>query len=908
MRFLRLSLTGYIGIYNGLHLETIDIDLSKCKNTITIIAGPNGVGKSTICNALTVFPDNNSSFVPSMTAKKHIVLADKNNVYEINIVHPLDKNNNRGTSKITISKNGMELNPNGNVSSYKEIICNEFGIDMNFMSLSKISNRNKGLVDKTPSERKKCLAANMNTVDTYNEMYKNLNKKANYYNSYLKSMTGKIQNIGNEDLLRSNLAAYTIKYKDFKTTIDDLKRKITESSTILAMNDPENKMQIRYNELMTRIHSVNTEVDNSYRELISFKNKNIHDEFDISDIDTSISLNIKVMNNEEKEKIRLETEISSKMNLHKSLLNDIDKLQIKINELDNDIDKSILENVSLYESKLSEIETEFDKIGISDMDSISKDEIDQFIDCINLFLIYIDDLYSVSTVDQLENISMYYSSDISKLKSENLLKIDKLKEMIANSRKQIDEYKSNIKTLEILSKRPKNCSIDDCYFVSNYINETKCFRSTDIKALEKFIEVESDNIEKYNIELNNCIENDKELDNMVIILSKLRVIMTLIESNKKILSKFPISLGLIGNNSLFKFISIQNRFNDLRDLSNYKYLSNSIIEYKGYKEIYEKIKNQIVIYSNNQKIISEYRLELDSKKKELSTLEKEMNILYQNKNNSENLYLSTKNRISNLETYNRLYIKWKDLSKEKSDIEKETEAIKNNFDSSLKMIKELENLKSILAEKENSLSQLENEKKSVESKINMLDTFKQEYSIYKEKYEYIDVLRNYSSPTRDGIQRIYMSMYIDSTLSTANKILSMMFKGKYQLLEYKILEDEFKIPFIGESGLPVDDISSGSDSQVAIMSMIINIVLFDKSSDIYRIISLDEIDGTLDQYNRSIFVTVLQYILQIIRIDQMFTISHSIESALTNVDVILLSNDSEYLERFSNSNIVYTVS
>ena len=87
--------------------------------------------------------------------------------------------------------------------------------------------------------------------------------------------------------------------------------------------------------------------------------------------------------------------------------------------------------------------------------------------------------------------------------------------------------------------------------------------------------------------------------------------------------------------------------------------------------------------------------------------------------------------------------------------------------------------------------------------------------------------------------------------------------------------------------------------------MIINLVLSSISSGKYNIVSLDEIDGGLDDANRYMFVDVLQNISNILNFDQIFIISHSVESALNNVDVVLLSSDQTYVDQFGNANIIY---
>ena len=71
---------------------------------------------------------------------------------------------------------------------------------------------------------------------------------------------------------------------------------------------------------------------------------------------------------------------------------------------------------------------------------------------------------------------------------------------------------------------------------------------------------------------------------------------------------------------------------------------------------------------------------------------------------------------------------------------------------------------------------------------------------------------------------LFMQLYMTKTKELANQVLSMLFGGGYTILDFIINSNEFRIPFVGE-GLPVDDISSGSASQIAMMGMIINLVL-----------------------------------------------------------------------------------
>ena len=99
MRFLRLELSGYIGIYNGLGKSKIEIDFTKCKYNKIIIKGLNGSGKSTIEKAMNPLPDPNSFFVPGMVAKKLAIIQDGNIIYKIEYIHGVKNTGDRDTSK-----------------------------------------------------------------------------------------------------------------------------------------------------------------------------------------------------------------------------------------------------------------------------------------------------------------------------------------------------------------------------------------------------------------------------------------------------------------------------------------------------------------------------------------------------------------------------------------------------------------------------------------------------------------------------------------------------------------------------------------------------------------------------------------------------------------------------------------
>ena len=129
----------------------------------------------------------------------------KNEYHDIAYIHDVKQDGSRGITKGFIYKNGEQLNPNGNISSCKELIFNLFCLDNNFISLSQLSSEDRGLADKKPAERKKYINSILENLNVYNSMYKILSKKSSYLKSTINSINAKIASIGNKESLLNEL-------------------------------------------------------------------------------------------------------------------------------------------------------------------------------------------------------------------------------------------------------------------------------------------------------------------------------------------------------------------------------------------------------------------------------------------------------------------------------------------------------------------------------------------------------------------------------------------------------------------------------------------------------------------------------------------------------------------------------
>ena len=225
---------------------------------------------------------------------------------------------------------------------------------------------------------------------------------------------------------------------------------------------------------------------------------------------------------------------------------------------------------------------------------------------------------------------------------------------------------------------------------------------------------------------------------------------------------------------------------------------------------------------------------------------------------------------------------------QKSDLENTKNSLDNYSVEMDRLQSQLSELSTNLAGINSDIQALSSDKESINHSLIMLADYKVELAKYQDSYTKIEKLKYYSSSST-GIQTIYMQMYMNNVLSTANNLLSLLFDGEFVLQPFIINEQEFKIPCLG-SGLMHDDISSMSTAQKSMISMILSYSILNQSVSRYNIISLDEMDGSLDGSNRSFFMTLLDKLMSILRCEQCFIISHNSELISELADVIILKD------------------
>ena len=883
MRYLRAILKNYIGIYNGMGLYEIDLDFTKCQHNIVLITGRNGSGKTVTMNSINPFPDGSSSFIPDKTAEKILTLSSDGDIYNIQIISPADVKG-RKTTKAFIQKNGVELNENGNVSSYKDIIFSEFELDSNYISLSRLSGVDRGLGDKTPAERKKFTANIIDNLEVYNSMFKTLNKKSLIYKSHINTLHTKIQNIGDKATLDQRLTALQNKENELNSQIMTLNNQIVSIQAKNSIDEDEAKA---INELSERVNTLSGKVNELESRLDLFANRT---KIKRDEVATKYNTDKELLTTYTAKHSELSKSWIEKTNRLSEVSNSI--LSIEAELANTDTDSDIAERYKNSKQTVDEYVKQLNALNIPvDTDLILP--LTNYISFADKVILMIDHFMDNMTSADIEFVCRVYSRQYVEelMQSQQAIFAE-----IEATNVEIAKVQSQISLLATLENRPSNCKIDKCPFIAEALGLKKTLKTDPIKTLSKL----QDKILKLSdktTEIQNKIDYSSSMSSKK---TELDIIRSTIYENREIISVLHPNFIESFEDNLINIYS----FNDLRDhdretdglnllkLYSTEYQTAQVLEaeYKGYRE-----KIQLL---NSNKIMLE----------KLKNEQQELVISIKDIKSQVDSYKTTideiNSNIGTLSEYNSVLEQYNSVNTDyKIELDKYNEYQKK----SAKALEALSNINGYRADIErlsNELNPIMQEISRISGQLTLLDSYYLEYNEYKSSYDLIETIKKYCNPTGGGIQTLFMQIYMSKTKDTANEVLSMLFNGSYQLLDFVINENEFRIPFIGE-GLPVDDISSGSNAQISMMSMIINLVLLHQASTKFNIAQLDEIGQGLDNYNSAQFINVLFHCMNILNIEQLFLISHSTESDNTYADIIKLRGYDDYESSIKSGNVIW---
>ena len=900
MRFTHLILENYIGIYNGMGLNKIEIDLRSCQHRILIIRGENGSGKSTIFNAMTVLPDSNNVFIPGLPAMKTIELLDGDILYKMIFVHPVKQDGTRDTTKAYLYKTCFgethNLNPNGNVSSYKDILYDELGLDPNFVALSQLSTEDKGIASKKPAERKRFVNSIMSSLEVYNDIYKTLLKKSSANKALIQSISSRMGALGDPETLQKNLESIEERINLLNDKKDQSTKELMKYNAMKEIVDPDGSIQSRHQKLSADVAAATKSLYSAY------------DKLNMTVIDVHASLD-----GAREALAANETDITAKINHRTSDMQELSSVRESISDCNKQMEQKrqaiksltddesfekICDDLAISEATLKEYEDSIKSTGV-EPGSFTKSE-------------YITALETLKDIKEAV-LAFRTSSDSTDIMNE-VVELAKGSDRVpikdtTSYQAKIDAYVANaprlnefilacdrdLGRLEALGMRPINCDIDSCPFISDLIKirdsnlfEQRAQAARELSELEVCYEDAQLQIEK--IKQFNIIAN--HMNNL----------LRMVSTNGAILTKLPHGAIYTDKHTFITALMANEDFAYIDEIYKYIGIANIFDEYNAEKRVYDDLAKKRDLYLSKSSVIEQLNSEIRDLSQSLAryTAKSEnlrLDIDSVNREIDELLAVkkSLEKQVGLLESGARFYDIIMEAKQEMNKLMKQMTDI-SHYDEQMSRIS------GQVVEITNQLAPLYKERDKVMHAIDTIEDYKRDLAVVQESYNLIEKIRYYSSPT-SGIQLVFMELYMGKIIGLANELLSLLFGGKFVIQPFIINESEFRIPCQGD-GIMNDDISSMSSAQISMISMIIGFALLHNSSTKYNIIKLDEIDGPLDENNRILFIDLLNRIMDIMHTEQCILISHNSEIDVANADLIVLKSDNLSSD-YSRGNIIW---
>ena len=897
MRLERAIITGLKGIYRKSGAKQIDINFNACLHDIILISGPNGSGKSSLMMVLNPLPDNQEMYIEGMECSKKLFYRHENVIYTVTIIYPVDSYGNRTSTKAYLTKESMgeytEYNSNGNVRSYKDCIYQEFGLDPNFIALSRLSSENRGIVDRTPAERKKYVNLLLDSTTEYDNMYKVLYKRSSNFKAMVNSIVAKIDTIGDYEYLCTELKNLCFRINTLQNKRDDLIKQLADAEAAVKVLDPDKKLRQEYQELDKKLSKTNEEI-------IWVKTQLIKHGFDVDDNLESISslksINLDSISSIESELLSLEekyNDISIKLKVSiETKAKYKDDLTLIRSKIENLSSENLGNNLEAEMHHLNEEIATYDKLldsykdcGMSD---ITESE----------FMVALNSIKNANEAFSNMKSSIDYTSKemaIAELKSG--VTIDKEKYSLAAEKSKLEQLESRrdiisdnistcmnlIETMKVLSDRPKNCKDDNCPFI------VSALKAKSENPHEKFIEYKQDKA--------SVIDEIREVRRAIALREECIEIMTSfiaveksIFANKIIFDKLPNNCNIASREVLLS------AFEHSDGLSAYITCMNALVDWVNalqLKKVAEsKLKDLAVTmstYNSNIEAINSLR---DSEKdlvERIDDLDKAIAVHNTDRNALSASITENRDNIKILDSYNSKIDELIELYKAKIASETSLAMIEQNIRTIEIAMNNVNTINSQLLAIKSDLEPLDEQYREITFSIERYKEYSEELKIYQDKFNLVETLKKFTSPSKDGIQNLFIKLYMGTTLNLANELLQMMFNGEMKLLDYVINEKEFRIPCKSEqTSIINNDISSCSTGEKCMISLVLGTVLSIQSSSKYNIFEWDEMDNGLDKFNKGNFIPLTRRIMDIFKIEQCIMISHATESVFEDVDIISL--------------------
>lgn len=871
MRIEYLHMKNFAPIFVVMDKTDVYLDYRACEGkVINIFVGQMGSCKTFLLGHHQPFAtlgaldvrNADDMVLPDKKGVKEIVYRDGDDLFEI--IHYYLPTKNGHSVKSYIKKNGVELNENGNNSSFKQIIEVEFGLDQNFLKLFRIGSNVTNLPEMTSTERKNFISSMLSDADVYTMLYKKIGDENRSINAQMTMLINKLHSISKrtEEDIAKDLDMEDAIVGDIRRDADNALKEIYQlEANIMALRG--DKSEAAYLSYLIQLESQCSGISSEMASIESQLDE-IKDCPDPAELNRTIA------------QLHAQIEIRSKQMM------DLEK---KIGEDDRQIKK--LQDQLLVMGDENHIQT-------------LRTTYDQLMGILNEYETRLDHFTYTGTAGTIANLTAEAQNlamliaDLAQYDVEDLQKVirnpkgaqamaerevNKAQAEKARVRQEMDNMASiTTYTTTHTMVRPFNCPTADCpYFKHHPITEQAKRKGKDIDA--KYLEKRN----RIN-QLDAIILRYEEYQNIARKVATTRTIWkSLIPSLRDVGAIVDDDFETVVTNILHRTFYDQKRLDRIRELCGLR---------EKYYELSQRVagmRNDLARYDNSDAASIQKGLRTLTKRynEELSQFEE-----LEKANATDTKALDENNeaylKVSNKEMLTR---RLESLQLQYASVSKDRDIAKANDASIREYSNRLTELHKKAAELEGSYKLHRQELEKLQRTLADIRLTKEQYQEVLDRQGLIhDVLDAVSS--KKGIPLVLVKLFLAECKDDLNDLISAVFDDAIEIQDFNIPDDgsDFIIPYT-RNGRLIGDIVKSSQGEGAVISLALSFALIRQASFKYNIMLLDEVDGPLHKSARNKFITILFKQLQAIHAEQVFIVSHNNTFDGFNVNIILTSDE-----------------
>lgn len=826
MKIIYIKLENFVGVHAAMGKKSLELSFDKIDKPIIQIYGKNRCGKTVLMHELHPFSSINlngdersdlSLILPGETGLKNIVYEINGDVYNITHTYKPTPSGNH-TVSCSLQCNGEELNPSGGVTVFNNLIEKIMGINKYTFQFIINGTQLVSFANMSYNQRKTLLNKAMG-IDIYDKIHKLATDDYRYVSKLLTSLSN------TKEFLLSKYDSY--------------------ENMCTIMNHKQNE----YNSISKLVMDIKSRMDQLDGQINVIKRQNVSQE--LFDVNTKYSTYQRVS----------ETLGSFDDNTYNVLIDTQIRLNNEINSLNNEKQLKMKDIDILYDKK-SNIETTManNTRALSDYNNMitHRDDLkDKIKDIVVETNVTSSSSYLMSMISVAQAVNRICKDIISSLNDDHLLLLTGMIEkgidvpafLIQEGSVLMDSEKEKTAVSRIRSmlnnidgEYVDDCGHNGCIYKKTHNLLEGYFKSYQSVSKSKFTQ--------YDLEQIDHAYKD-------IMTIKRLINVDISDELKNIFDIVHIMGNIIGMKTGIDVYHLQYLMEEAAKIE----LRN---KYVGQlTEIEKTIESMKSVLINNgssdaESTLNELSEKIDMLRSELDTIDdkiRELTSAMEENDRKKILLSQVKNinigelmsRKNTLETLNNDLISY-EQERERLNIEYSTEVSR--------------------------LRLLENELNSINDIFNQYNSTIADIEKNSENVNRYKIIAEATSSTK-GKPVIAIRDKVNEALVITNRLLDVMYDNDVEILSPVIDETTFALPFrCGGNTSP--DIKYGSQSESALLSLALSLSLSSLLS-MYNVPLIDECDGYMDLEQSSCFVSMLQDMMTILKIDQCFIISHHLQ-------------------------------